>query len=166
MLRGPVMAFTRAFEEHEVTPELRRLYSDVQSCFDQPFVPTIFKLLPVVPSYFKVMWKDLSQVACSREFQTATQGFQEIAHSAAVQGGWMFSDQPQVLAAEKFSNADIRVIGGIVGLFARATAQMALFTRLMQRGYSGGQKGRVTSSKRSEERRVGKECRTGWLSYQ
>src|SRR5438270_3508553 len=93
------------------------------------------------------MWKDLSQVACSREFQTATQGFQEIAHSAAVQGGWMFSDQPQVLAADKFSNADIRVVGGIVGLFARATAQMSLFSRLLQRGYSGGQKGRVTKLK-------------------
>lgn len=141
------MAFTRAFEEHEVAPELRRLYADVQSGFDQPFVPTIFKLLPVVPSYFKQMWKDLSQVACSREFQTATQGFQEIAHSAAVQGGWTFSDQPQILAADKFSNADIRVIGGIIGLFSRATAQMALFTRLMQRGYSGGQRGRVSATK-------------------
>jgi hypothetical protein len=32
-------------------------------------------------------------------------------------------------------------------LFARATAQMALFSRLMQRGYSGGQKGRVTKMK-------------------
>ena len=77
------MAFTRAFEEHEVTPELRRLYGDVQSGFDQPFVPTIFKLLPVVPSYLKLMWKDLNNVACSREFQAATQAFQEIAHSAA-----------------------------------------------------------------------------------
>jgi hypothetical protein len=34
-----------------------------------------------------------------------------------------------------------------VGLFARATAQMSLFCRLMQRGYSGGQKGRVTKLK-------------------
>ena len=141
------MAFTRAFEEHEVTPELRRLYADIQSGFDQPFVPTIFKLLSAVPVYLKPMWKDLNAVACSREFQAATQGFQEIAHSAAVQGGWMFSDQPQVLAADKFSNADIRVIGGIVGLFSRATAQMALFTRLMQRGYSGGQRGRVSATK-------------------
>src|SRR5579859_3915891 len=141
------MAFSRAFEEHEVAPELRRLYADVQSGFDQPFVPTIFKLLPVVPSYLKLMWKDLNAVACSREFQAATQAFQEIAHSAAVQGGWTFSDQPQVLAADKFSNADIRVIGGIVGLFARATAQVGLFTRLMQRGYTGGQRGRVTRQK-------------------
>jgi hypothetical protein len=91
-----------------------------------------------------MVWKDLADVACSREFDTAAGALQEIAHSAAVSGGWTFSDQPAVLAADKFSNADIRVIGGIVGLFARATAQVGLFARLMQRGYSGGQKGRVT----------------------
>lgn len=141
------MSFTRAYEEQEVTPELRRLYCDVRTSLDLPFVPTIFKLLSAAPVYLKGMWKDLGQVACSREFQGAAQAFQEIAHSASVSGGWAFSDQPQILAAEKFSNADIRVIGGIVGLFARATAQMALFTRLMQRGYSGGQKGRVSHSR-------------------
>lgn len=141
------MAFTRSFEEHEVTPELRRIYSDIRTSFDLPFVPTIFKLISSAPVYLKGMWRDLGQVACSREFQSAAQAFQEIAHSAAVSGGWSFSDQPQVLAGDKFSNADIRVIGGMVGLFARATAQMALFTRLMQRGYSGGQKGRVSNSR-------------------
>lgn len=141
------MAFTRSFEEHEVTPELRRIYSDIRTSFDLPFVPTIFKLISSAPVYLKGMWRDLGQVACSREFQSAAQAFQEISHSAAVSGGWTFSDQPQVLAGDKFSNADIRVIGGVVGLFARATAQMALFTRLMQRGYSGGQKGRVSNSR-------------------
>ncbi len=141
------MAFTRAFEEHEVTPELRRAYSEIRSSFDLPFVPTVFKLISSAPAYLKGMWKDLGQVACSREFQSATQAFQEIAHSTSVSGGWTFSDQPKVLAADKFSNADIRVIGGIVGLFARSTAQMALFTRLMQRGYSGGQRGRVSHSR-------------------
>ena len=141
------MALTRAYEEHEVTPELRRLYSSVRSGFDLPFVPTIFKLLAVSPDYLRKMWDDLSHVVCSKEFQAAAQALQEIAHSASVSGGWTFSDQPKVLAADKFSNADIRVIGGIVSLFARATAQLALFVRLMQRGYSGGQKGRVTSSK-------------------
>lgn len=141
------MAFTRSFEEHEVTPELRRIYSEIRSSFDLPFVPTIFKLVSSAPAYLKGMWKDLGQVACSREFQSAAQAFQEIAHSAAVSGGWSFSDQPQVLAQDKFSNADIRVIGGVIGLFARATAETALFTRLMQRGYSGGQKGRVSHSR-------------------
>jgi Halocarboxylic acid dehydrogenase DehI len=141
------MALTRAYEEHEVTPEIRRMYANIRAGFDLPFVPTIFKLTAGIPQYLKVVWKDLEGVVGSREFETASMAFQEIAHSVAVSGGWTFSDQPAVLAADKFSNADIRVIGGIVGLFARATAQMALFSRLMQRGFSGGQKGRVTSLK-------------------
>src|SRR5215471_4121207 len=141
------MPLTRAYEEHEVTPELRRLYGTVRSSFDLPFVPTIFKLLAATPEYLRKMWDDLGPIVCSREFQTAAQALQEIAHSAAVSGGWTFSEQPRVLAADKFSNADIRVIGGMVSLFARATAQLALFVRLVQRGYSGGQRGRVTASR-------------------
>lgn len=141
------MALTRAYEEHEVPPEIRRMYASIRAGFDLPFVPTIFKLSAGIPQYLKLVWKDLESVASSREFETAARAFQEVAHSAAISGGWTFSDQPAILAADKFSNADIRVIGGIVGLFARATAQMALFSRLMQRGYSGGQKGRVTNVK-------------------
>lgn len=141
------MPLTRAYEEHEVTPELRRLYGSVRSSFDLPFVPTIFKLLAATPEYLRKMWDDLDAVVCSKEFQAAAQALQEIAHSAAVSGGWTFSDQPKVLASDKFSNADIRVIGGTVSLFSRASAQLALFVRLMQRGYSGGQRGRVTSSR-------------------
>lgn len=141
------MALTRAFEEHEVPPELRRLYGEVRAALDLPFVPTLFKLLSGVPQYLRPAWKDLSTVVCSREFQAGARALQEITHSAAVSGGWSFSDQPQVLAADKFSNTDIRVIGGTIGLFARATAQMGLLSRLMQRGYSGGQKGRVTGSR-------------------
>ncbi|MGZ4877082.1 MAG: halocarboxylic acid dehydrogenase DehI family protein [Candidatus Angelobacter sp.] len=141
------MALSRAYEEHEVTPEIRRMYASICCGFDLPFVPTVFKLSAGIPQYLKVLWKDLESVVCSREFETAARAYQEIAHSAAISGGWTFSDQPAVLAADKFSNDDIRVIGGMVGLFARATARMALFSRLMQRGYSGGQKGRVTRSK-------------------
>jgi hypothetical protein len=123
------------------------MYASIRAGLDLPFVPTIFKLAAGIPQYLKVVWKDLETVVCSREFETASRALQEIAHSAAVSGGWTFSDQPAVLAADKFSNADIRVIGGIVGLFARATAQVGLFARLMQRGYSGGQKGRVARQK-------------------
>src|ERR1041385_5600131 len=141
------MALTRAYEEHEVPPEIRRMYASIRSGFDLPFVPTIFKLASGIPQYLKVVWKDLEGVVCSREFETGARALQEIPHSAAVSAGWTFSDQPAVLAADKFSNADIRVIGGIAGLFARATAQVGLFARLMQRGYSGGQKGRVTRQK-------------------
>jgi hypothetical protein len=141
------MALSRAYEEHEVTPEIRRMYGNIRAAFDLPYVPTVFKLSAGIPQYLKAVWKDLESVVCSREFETAARAYQEIAHSAAVSGGWTFSDQPGVLSADKFSNADIRVIGGIIGLFARATAQMALFSRLMQRGYSGGQKGRVSKLK-------------------
>jgi hypothetical protein len=141
------MALTRAYEEHEVTPEIRRMYANIRAGFDLPYVPTIFKLAAGMPQYLKVVWKDLEGVVASREFDTAARAFQEIAHSAAIRGGWTFSDQPAVLAADKFSNADIRVIGGIVGLFVRATAQVSLVARLMQRGYAGGQKGRVTRLK-------------------
>ncbi|HKW75862.1 MAG TPA: halocarboxylic acid dehydrogenase DehI family protein [Terriglobales bacterium] len=141
------MALTRAFEEHEVPPEMRRLYCDVRAALDLPFVPTLIKLLSGIPQYLRPVWKDLAPVVCSREFQAGAQALQEIAHSAAVGGGWSFSDQPQVLAADKFSNTDIRVVGGTIGLFARATVQMGLLSRLMQRGYSGGQKGRVTGAR-------------------
>jgi len=145
--KGTTMALSRAYEEHEVTPEIRRMYASIRSAFDLPFVPTVFKLSAGTPQYLKLVWKDLESVVCSREFDTAARAYQEIAHSAAISGGWTFSGQPTVLAADKFSNADIRLIGGIIGLFARATAQMALFSRLMQRGYSGGQRGRVTRLK-------------------
>jgi hypothetical protein len=147
MLRHPAMALNRAYEEHEVTPELRRMYANIRTAFDLPFVPTVLKLSAGMPQYLKVVWKDLESVVCSREFDSAARAVQEIAHSSAISGGWTFSDQPAILAADKFSNADIRVIGGIISLFARATAQVSLFARLMQRGYSGGQKGRVTRSK-------------------
>jgi hypothetical protein len=141
------MALIRAYEEHEVTPEIRRMYAGIRTSFDLPFVPTLFKLSAGIPQYLKLMWKDLEPVVCSREFETAGRAFQEIAHSTAVSGGWAFSDQPAILAADKFSNADIRVIGGIIGLYARALAQVSLFARLMQRGYAGGQRGRVTRLK-------------------
>jgi hypothetical protein len=141
------MALTRAYEEHEVTPELRRLYGNVRTSFDLPFVPTLFKVTAAIPEYLRKVWEDLGPVCRSKEFQAAARAFQEVAHSTAVTGGWTFSEQSKMLAAEKFSNADIRVIGGVISLFHRAMAQGALFARLMQRGYSGGQRGRVSASK-------------------
>src|SRR6266481_2753036 len=141
------MALTRAYEEHVVPPEIRRIYSNIRSSFDVPFVPTVFKLAAGIPPYLKIMWGDLGEVAASREFQGAAQVLQESAHSSAVSGGWAFADQPRMLAAHRFSNADIRLVGGMMGLFARAFAQMSLFTRLIQRGYCGGQNGRVSASK-------------------
>jgi hypothetical protein len=43
------MAFTRAFEEHEVPPELKRIYAEARTSFDLPFVATLFKLLAASP---------------------------------------------------------------------------------------------------------------------
>lgn len=141
------MALTRAYEEYEAPAELRRIYSSIRRSFDLPFVPTIFKLSAGIPSYLRTMWRDLGEVAASNEFRSATQGLRDAAHSTAVSAGWAFPDQPQSLATHGFSTADAQLIGGMVGLFTRASAQMALFARLMQRGYCGGQKGRVTASR-------------------
>src|SRR5258707_436467 len=145
------MALSRAYEEHEVTPEIRRMYASIRSGFDLPFIPTVFKLSAGIPQYLKVLWKDLESVVCSREFETAARAYQEIAHSSAISGGWTFSNQAAVLAADKFSNADIQVIGGIIGLFARATAPMAPFSPLMQRGYSGEAKGKRARAKQGAD---------------
>ena len=41
------------------------------------------------------------------------------------------------------------VLAGVVGVFARALPRMLLFSRLLQRGYSGGQRGRVSGGKES-----------------
>lgn len=143
------MSLTRIYEEHEVGPELRRLYGDIRSSFDLPYVPTIFKLTAGVPEYFKVMWDDLAPVARSKEFQTASKALEEYCRSQAVSGGWKFSDQQRVLAGQKFSYNDIEQLGAIVATFTRGLARMALFTRLMQRGYAGGQKGRITAGKQA-----------------
>jgi len=81
------MALNRAYEEHEVPPEIRRMYASIRAAFDLPFVPTVFKLSAGIPQYLKVVWKDLESVVCSREFETAARAYQEIAHSAAISGG-------------------------------------------------------------------------------
>ena len=53
------MALNRAYEEHEVTPEIRRMYANICGAFYFPFVPTVFKLSAGIPQYLKVVWKDL-----------------------------------------------------------------------------------------------------------
>lgn len=143
------MSLTRAYEEQEVVPELRRLYSDVRLTFDLPFVPTIFKLTAPIPEYLKAMWSDLGSVARSREFQTAGKGLEEFIHSQTVSNGWCFSDQERVLAGQRFSVSDIEQISAVVGIFVRAVPRLLLFSRLMQRGYSGGQPGRVSDVKQA-----------------
>lgn len=143
------MPYTRAYEEHEVGSDLRRIYSEVRCAFDLPYVPTIFKLLAACPEYARMVWKDLGPVASSREFQTAAAALEEFIRSECIAGGWRFSDQERVLATQKILTADVPVLAGTVGVFARAMPRILLFARLLQKGYSGGQRGRVSSGKQS-----------------
>lgn len=143
------MALTRIHEEPEVSPEIRRIYADVRASFDLPFTPTVFKVTVGAPEYFKLMWDDLGPVVRSKEFQTAGKALEEFCRSLVVSGGWRFTDQERVLASQKFSYNDIEQLGAIVATFTRAFARMALFTRLMQRGYAGGQRGRVSNGKQA-----------------
>jgi len=141
------MALTRLYEEQELAPELRRIYTDIRCAFDLPFVPSMFKAAAGVPDYLKAMWHDLGPVARSREFQAAGLAMEEFTRSLAVSGGWRFADQQRVLAEQKFSADDIEGFCGLVGIFARVLPRMLLFARLAQRGYSGGQPGRVSGTK-------------------
>jgi hypothetical protein len=143
------MSLTRAFEEHEVGPELRRIYADVRTSLDLPFTPTLFKVVAGAPDYLKLMWSDLGAVARSKEFHAAAKALGEVVHSSAVSGGWRFVDQTKALAGERFSRPDIEVLSEVPPIFTRTLCQMSLFSRLMQRGYSGGQRGRVGASKQA-----------------
>jgi hypothetical protein len=141
------MPIDRVLDEHEISPELKSVFADVRASFDLPFVPNIFKLAAGSPDYIKTMWSDLGPVARSREFHAASTAMEEFVRSLVITAGWRFSDQEKVLVAQKFSNNDIEQLGAIVATFARGAARMSLFARLLQRGYSGGQPGRVTDGR-------------------
>ena len=141
------MAMTRAFEEQEVQAELRRIYGEVRASLDLPFVPTLFKVLAGWPDYLKLMWGDLGRVARSREFHATVRALEEFVRSLAVKSGWRFSDPRKVLVAQKFSGDDMEVIAELPPVFVRSSCQMSLFTRLLQRGYAGGQRGRVSDAR-------------------
>src|SRR3954471_10965505 len=143
------MSLTRAFEEYEVGPDLRRIYQEARTALDLPFTPTLIKVVAGVPDYLKLMWADLGPVARSKEFHAASKALGELVRSDAVRGGWRFADQQRALAGERFSRPDIAVISEIPPIFTRTLCQMAILSRLMQRGYSGGQRGRVSNCKQA-----------------
>src|SRR5512143_2295102 len=143
------MPLNRAFEPNEVSPEVRRTYDEIRSAFDLPYVPSIFKILAGCPEYMRIAWRDLRQVASSREFLTSATAMEEFVRSEAITGAWRLGDQERLLANQKISTADMPVLAGVVGVFARTLPRMLLFARLLQRGYSGGQRGRVTAGKES-----------------
>ena len=143
------MSLTRMYEETELSADLRHVYGDIRVSLDLPFVPSTFKLAAGVPNYLKTMWDDLGQVARSKEFQSASRALEEYIRSLAVSDGWHFSPQDRVLASQKFSMADIEQLGGVINVFVRSAPKLILFARLMQRGYSGGQKGKISSGKQA-----------------
>lgn len=143
------MSLTRAYEESELAPDLRRIFDDIRASFDLPFVPTIFKVAAGRPEYLKLMWRDLGPVARSAEFQSAASALEEFVYWQALHSGWRFSDQQRQLAAQRFSRYDIDQLGAVVATFSRALPRMALFARLIQRGYSGGQRGRCGGEKQA-----------------
>ena len=143
------MAFSRLYEEHEVPPELRRIYADIRSSFDLPFVPSLFKALSSAPEYLRAMWDDLGPVVRSREFRGSSTALDEYTRSLVVRGGWRYSDQEKVLASQKFTQSDVEALGTVISVFAHTLPRMVLFARLLQRGYSGGQAGRITGAKQA-----------------
>src|SRR5581483_11325666 len=143
------MSLNRAYEESELSPDLRRIFADIRASFDLPFVPTIFKLAAARPEYLKLVWQDLGPVARSREFQSAATALEEFVYWQALHASWRFADQQRQLAAQRFSRYDIDQLGAVVATFSRALPRMVLFSRLMQRGYSGGQRGRCGGEKQA-----------------
>jgi hypothetical protein len=143
------MPFARLYEESEVSPEAARIYDEVKAAFDLPYVPSLFKVLAGCPEYLRLAWKDLGNVARSREFSAAANGMEEFIRSRAISGAWRLGEQERLLAGQKVSTADMPVLAGVVGVFARALPRMILFTRLLQRGFSGGQRGRITNGRQS-----------------
>ena len=143
------MPLNHALEANEVSPEVRRTYEEIRAAFDLPYVPSLFKVLAGCPEYLKVAWRDLAPVASSREFLTSATAMEEFIRSEAISGAWRLGDQERLLANQKISTADMPVLAGVVGIFARTLPRMLLFSRLLQRGYSGGQRGRVSAGKES-----------------
>jgi hypothetical protein len=143
------MPVARTWEEDELAPELQRIYADMRASFDVPFVPDLFKLLSGTPEYLRVMWSDLGAAARSREFQAADKALEEFVRWVVVSGSWRFSDQQRVLAGQHFSTNDVEQLVSIATTFARLSTRLSLFARLMQKGYSGGQTGRIGNGRQA-----------------
>lgn len=122
----------------------RRVVEEARAALDLPFIPTIFEVLAGQPDYLKAVWSDLGAVLCSREFHSAAKALTEQIGLAAIEGGWRFSDQLQLLSEQNLSGTELALFSGIAGTFARELPQSLLVARLLQRGFSGGQRGAVT----------------------
>jgi hypothetical protein len=124
----------------------RRVFAELREALDLPFVPTIFKQLAAQPEYLRTVWDDLAPVLRSKEFHAASKALTEQARLLALEGGWPFPDQIAMLASQNLSGPELALFSGISGTFVRAIPQTLLVARLLQRGYGGGQRGRVTDA--------------------
>lgn len=138
------MSLQRALEANELAPGLRPIYEEIRTGLDLPFVPTLFKVAAGNPEYLREMWEDLYEVVCSSEFHEAAEVLAQFINARVIGTSWQFSNQERLLSAQKFSAPDVRMMAGVAATFQRAIPRLAILARLMQRGYSGGQKGRVT----------------------
>jgi hypothetical protein len=143
------MPLTRIYEERELSSEAAHIFSEIRSAFDLPYVPSLFKVVAACPEYLRLAWRDLEPVVSSREFASTANAMEEFIRSRAISGGWRLGEQEKLLASQKVSTADMPVLAGVVGVFARSLPRMLLFSRLLQRGFSGGQRGRVSNGKQS-----------------
>ncbi len=143
------MPLTRLYEQSEVSGDLQRLFGDVRASFDIPWVPGVFKLSAGIPGYLHAMWDDLGPVARSKEFQTAARALEEFTRSLTISDGWRFSSHDRLLAGQKFSVGDVEQLGGVINIFSHSVPKLILLARLMQRGYSGGQKGKISGGKQA-----------------
>jgi hypothetical protein len=140
------MTLQRIYEQEELSPAQRRILDETRAALDLPFIPTLFKVLAGKFEYLRVVWDDLAQVLHSKEFSGATLALAEQVRILAIDGGWRLPDQAQMLAEQNLTGPELALFGGITGTFARAFPQELLVARLLQRGYHGGQRGRVTEA--------------------
>ena len=143
------MAFTRAWEENDVSRDVKRILMDARSALNLPYIPTLFKILANSPDYLKVAWDDLAPVVRSNEFHAAGLALEEYIYSLVVASGWRFNEQRRELHDQRFSPEDTIFIADALAIFAHGLPQMLLLARLLQAGYSGGQGGRISHVKQT-----------------
>ncbi len=131
-------------EREGVHPGSRRVLEEARAAMDLPFVPSVLEGLAGEPEYLKAAWADLKAVVWSREFHGASKALGEQIGLAALEGGWRFPDQQQLLAEQNLSGAELALFSGIAGTFARELPLSLLLARLLQCGYQGGQAGHST----------------------
>jgi hypothetical protein len=143
------MPFTRAWEENDVSRDVKRIFSDARSALNLPYLPTLFKVLANSPEYLKFVWNDLAPVVRSKEFHAASLALEEYIYSLVVAAGWRFNEQRRELQDQRFSTEDIIFIADALAIFAHGLPQVLLLARLLQVGYSGGQRGRISHAKQT-----------------